>query len=155
MPLHQHTCCQGNWEHERDKKMAELVAGQYSAAASRGKNVALWVLQIAGAAMFLVAGTFKLAGAPAMVQVYDAIGWGQWFRYVTGFLEVAGAVPLLIPALAGFGALWLTAVMAGAVIAHLTVLGGNPAVPVALLVGMAVVAWGRWVRIEGFLHRTD
>jgi putative oxidoreductase len=89
--------------------MAELVVGQYSAAPSRGKNVALWVLQIAGAAMFLMAGTSKLAGAPAMVQVFGAIGWGQWFRYLTGLLEVAGAVALLIPALAGFGALWLTA----------------------------------------------
>jgi putative oxidoreductase len=133
--------------------MAELVAGQYSAAASRGKNVALWVLQIAGAAMFLMAGASKLAGAPAMVQVFDAIGWGQWFRYLTGFLEVAGAVALLIPAFAGFGALGLTAVMTGAVIAHLTVLGGNPAVPIALLAGMAAVAWGRWERIVGFLHR--
>ncbi|MCU1273738.1 MAG: DoxX family protein [Bryobacterales bacterium] len=135
--------------------MAELVAGQYSAAPSRSKNVALWVLQIAGAAMFLMAGTSKLAGAPAMVGAFGAIGWGQWFRYLTGFLEVAGAVALLIPALAGFGALWLTAVMAGAVLAHLTVLGGSPAVPVALLVGMAVVAWGRWDRTLRLFHRTD
>ena len=134
--------------------MAELVAGQYSAAPSRGKNVALWVLQIAGAAMFLMAGTTKLAGAPAMVQVFGAIGWGQWFRYLTGLLEVAGAVALLIPALAGFGALWLTAVMAGAVLAHLTVLGGNPAVAAALLVGMAVVAWGRWEWTTRLFQRT-
>jgi putative oxidoreductase len=123
--------------------------------AFQGKNVVLWVLQIAGAAMFLMAGTSKLAGAPAMVQVFGAIGWGQWFRYLTGFLEVAGAVALLIPALAGFGALWLTAVMAGAIIAHLTVLGGNPAIPVALLLAMAAVAWGRRERTIHLFHRTD
>jgi uncharacterized membrane protein YphA (DoxX/SURF4 family) len=105
--------------------------------------------------MLLMAGTSKLAGAPAMVHVFGAIGWGQWFRYLTGFLEVAGAVALLIPALAGFGALWLTAVMAGAVIAHLTALGGNPAIAVALLVGMATVAWGRWERTIRLFHRTD
>jgi len=32
---------------------------------------------------------------------------------------------------------------ASPVIAHLTVLGGSPAIPLALLIGMAIVAWGR------------
>ena len=39
--------------------------------------VALWITQIATAAMFLLSGGLKLAGAPAMVGLFDAIGVGQ------------------------------------------------------------------------------
>jgi uncharacterized membrane protein len=88
-----------------------------------------------------------------MVHVFAAVGLGQWLRYFTGALEVTGAVALLVPAFAGVGALWLTVVMVGAVTAHLTVLGGNPAVPVALLVAMAIVAWGRWERTARVFSR--
>ena len=43
-------------------------------------------------------GFFKLSGDPRMVGLFDAIGVGQWFRYVTGSLEVLGAILLLIHA---------------------------------------------------------
>ena len=69
--------------------------------------VALWLTQIALAAMFLFAGGLKLTGAPEMVALFDAIGIGQWFRYVTGSIEVVSAVALLVPAWAAFGALLL------------------------------------------------
>ena len=54
-------------------------------------NVGLWILQIGAAGMFLMVGFFKLSGDPQMVGLFDAIGLGQWFRYVTGSLEVLGA----------------------------------------------------------------
>jgi putative oxidoreductase len=31
-------------------------------------------------------------GDPAMVEMFATIGIGQWFRYVVGALEIAGAV---------------------------------------------------------------
>ena len=133
--------------------MATSVVGDFPAAPGRVKNAGLWLLQAASAAMFVMAGVPKLTGAESMVHVFAALGLGQWFRYFTGVLEVVGAVALLVPVLAGLGALWLTAVMVGAVIAHLTVLGGNPAVPVALLVAMAIVAWGRWERTGRLFSR--
>ena len=123
--------------------MADIVLERSTAAPDRLRNAGLWVLQIAGAAMFFMAGTPKLTGAENMIQVFAAVGLGQWLRYVTGVLEVLGAVALLVPYFAGLAALWLTAVMVAAVIAHLTVLGGSPAIPLALLIGMAIVAWGR------------
>ena len=67
--------------------------------------MALWLTQIALAAMFVFAGGLKLTGAPDMVGLFDAIGIGQWFRYVTGSIEVVSAVALLVPAWAAFGAL--------------------------------------------------
>ena len=63
--------------------------------------VALWLTQIALAAMFLFAGGLKLTGAPELVALFDAIGIGQWFRYVTGSIEVVSAVALLVPCLGG------------------------------------------------------
>ena len=105
-------------------------------------TIVLWVAQIALAAMFLMAGGSKLAGAPAMVDLFAAIGWGQWFRYVTGAIEVSATVALLIPSTALFGALLLVPTMAGAVIANLF-LGQSPAVPLVLLLVAAAVAWTR------------
>ena len=67
---------------------------------SRAKNVALWALQIETAAAFLMAGFGTLSGYPMMVETFEKIGIGQWFRYVTGAIEVASAVLLLIPSLA-------------------------------------------------------
>ena len=57
--------------------------------------------------MFVMAGGSKLAGAPTMVQLFDAIGLGQWFRYVTGTIEIGSAILLLIPSLASVGGLLL------------------------------------------------
>src|SRR5205814_6945260 len=103
--------------------------------------VALWITQIATAAMFLLSGGLKLAGAPAMVGLFDAIGVGQWFRYVTGFIEVGSAVALLVPSLAPFGAMTLVGTMAGAILTHLFIVGGSPLIPAILLVGSLTVAW--------------
>jgi uncharacterized membrane protein YphA (DoxX/SURF4 family) len=123
--------------------MADIVIGTPAAVPGWVRNAGLWALQIAGAAMFFMAGTPKLTGAENMIQVFAAVGLGQWLRYFTGVLEVLGAAALLVPYFAGLGALWLTAVMLAAVIAHLTVLGGSPAMALALLIAMAIVAWGR------------
>ena len=105
--------------------------------------IGLWAVQVVLAAMFLLAGGSKLAGATAMVALFDAIGIGQWFRYVTGGIEVASAVALLVPALAPFGAVALAATMIGAVVTHLFVVGGSPAVPAVLLLASLAVAWAR------------
>ena len=107
------------------------------------REIVLWILQIAAAAMFFLSGFSKLAGAPPMVALFAAIGIGQWFRYLTGALEVIGATLLLVPRLSGVGALLLAGVMTGAIATHLFVIGGNPAVPFVLLVMTASVAWAR------------
>jgi uncharacterized membrane protein YphA (DoxX/SURF4 family) len=110
---------------------------------SRAANIILWVLQIALALMFLMAGVPKLLGNPQMVETFDKIGLGQWFRYLTGGLEILSAVLLLIPRTSGLGALLLVGVMVGAVLTHLFIVGGSPMFPLILLVAAAVVAWGR------------
>jgi putative oxidoreductase len=103
----------------------------------------LWALQIFSAAMFLMAGVSKLAGLPMMVQMFGVIGIGQWFRYATGTIEVVSAVLLLIPTAAAYGAAVLAVTMIGAIITHLFIVGGSPAMPIVLLAATTVIAWAR------------
>jgi putative oxidoreductase len=105
--------------------------------------VALWLTQIALAGMLILAGGLKLAGVPVMVALFDAIGIGQWFRYVTGSIEVVSAVALLVPAWAPFGALLLIPTMVGAVVTHLFIVGGSPVAATVLLIGALAIAWVR------------
>ena len=109
----------------------------------KGKNILLWVLQILVAGMFLFAGSLKLAGAAPMVALFTTIGVGQWFRYVTGGIEVVSASLLLIPGLAAFGAVLLICTMIGAVLTHLVVVHTSPAIPLVLLVTGLAILWGR------------
>ena len=104
-----------------------------SIAAPRVRTYAAWALQLVLAAAFLAAGLSKLAGVPMMVDLFDRIGVGQWFRYVTGLVEIGGAALLLIPGLAGAGAALLAATMVGAVLTHLAILGDSPAAALVLL----------------------
>ena len=102
------------------------------------RRIGAWVVQGVIAAAFLAAGSAKLAGVPFMVGLFAQIGLGQWFRVLTGVVEVAGAVALLIPGLAPIGALWLGGTMVGAVATHLFVLHTSP-VP-AVVLGLLNVA---------------
>jgi len=136
--------------------MSQVVVDRNgSGAKTTGKamNIVLWVLQIGAAAMFLMAGFSKLSGAPQMVDMFSVIGLGQWFRYLTGSMEVIGALMLLIPRLSGVGALLLVCVMIGAVITHLFVIGGSPVMAIVLLVVSAIIAWGRRDRTLRLLGR--
>src|SRR5579862_3681742 len=94
--------------------------------ASKAINIALWSLQILTAAAFLMAGFAKLSGQPMMVEMFEKIGFGQWFRYVTGGIEVTSAVLLLVPRLTPVGAALLVCTMIGAVSTHAAILGGSP-----------------------------
>lgn len=122
-------------------------------AAGRGRalNIALWVLQVILALMFAMAGLAKVFGDQAMVEMFAIISIGQWFRYVVGALEIAGALGVLIPRLSGLAALGLGCLMVGASLTNLFVLGASPVLPIALLVVSALVAWGRWPRPRAFL----
>jgi putative oxidoreductase len=104
------------------------------------RRIGAWTVQGIVAAAFLAAGVAKLAGAPFMVDIFEQIGVGQWFRVVTGAVEVTGAVALLVPGLASVGALWLGGTMVGAVATHLFVLHTSPVPAIVLgLLNTAIV----------------
>ncbi|WP_433729233.1 DoxX family protein [Actinoplanes sp. CA-051413] len=118
-------------------------AGTTGTGAKAG-TIALWVLQIAlGLAFVINFGPGKLLGSDQAVQTFAEIGAGQWLRYLTGTLEVAGGIGLLIPRLSGLAALGLVGVMSGAILTELVLLDGDVLVPLILLVLLATIAWFR------------
>jgi uncharacterized membrane protein YphA (DoxX/SURF4 family) len=112
----------------------------------------LWTLQVLVALAFVAAGSGKLLGSADMVALFDAIGIGQWFRYVTGSLEVLGALLLIVPATTAFGAVLLACVLAGAVVTHLTVLHTAPTAPLVLFALTALIAFGRRSQLVNLLR---
>jgi putative oxidoreductase len=117
------------------------------------RRIGAWTLQGILAAAFLAAGFAKLAGAPFMVGLFEQIGLGQGFRIVTGVVEVAGAVALLVPGLASIGGLWLGFTMVCAVATHLFVLHNNPAAAVVLAVLNGLVVYLRRDELRTLLQR--
>ena len=108
---------------------------------ARLKTIGFWALKLVLAALFLFTGGTKLAGLPAMVEVFERVGFGQMFRYLTGILEVGGAALLLWPPTIALGALLLTIVSVGAVLAQLLVLHEDVIHCIVLAVILAAVVW--------------
>ena len=110
---------------------------------SKGRRISVTALSVLVAAVFLLAGSTKLYGTEKMAVMLTKIGFGQWFRYLTGSLEIIGGIGLLTRRYAFYAALLLVPVMVGAVITHLAVIGGNPAGAIVLLVLSATIAYLR------------
>ena len=74
----------------------------------RKRRIAIWVLRVLLGLAFLTIGVAKLTGTLYTVQTFEAFGWGQWFRYLTGLLDLAGALLVFVPRWTFYGALLLT-----------------------------------------------
>ena len=120
-----------------------ITTSELPAATGKGRLSVLWILSGLVVLAFIGAGGAKLTGTAAMVELFDKVGLGQWFRYFTGLLEVAAGIGLLISRYAFYAALLLAVVMVGAFMAHVTVLGSSPAAPVALFVFTGIIAYLR------------
>jgi len=109
----------------------------------RWRRIGLWSLKVLLAAVFLAAGGAKLAGVPMMVENFEHLGLGQWFRYVTGTLEVIGAVVILLPA----------AIMVGATLAHIFAIPGPSLPAIVLFVLSALVVFAHRDQVESLIRR--
>jgi uncharacterized membrane protein YphA (DoxX/SURF4 family) len=110
---------------------------------ARANIIATWILKILLALAFLAAAGAKLAGVPMMIQVFDQIGFGQWFRIFTAIVEIAGALGLFIPGLTAIAALWLGMTMVGAFLAHIFLLHTSPTGAIVLFVLSLTLVWLR------------
>jgi uncharacterized membrane protein YphA (DoxX/SURF4 family) len=83
------------------------------------------LLSIVLGGIFLVSGVAKLSGITPIVQQWNVWRLPQWFRSVTGIVEIIGGVGLLLGILAGWlsslAGLWLAATMVGALLTHLRI----------------------------------
>jgi putative oxidoreductase len=114
------------------------------------RRIGTWVLQAIVATAFFAAGAAKLAGAAYMVQLFEQIGLGQWFRYATGVVEVVGALALIAPGLVWFGGLWLGGTMIFAVLTHVFVLHTSPVPAIVLGVLNALIVYLRRDELASF-----
>jgi len=119
------------------------IAATRSAATGRPLNILLWCVQALLALEFVGVSSAKLMGMPEMVALFTAVGFGQWFRYVTGILELTGAVLIVVPRTRSIGAALLATIMLGAITAHLFILHVPPTAPVVLFLLSGFVVWGR------------
>lgn len=88
--------------------------------------------------VFLGAGGAKLFGVAMMVETFENIGWGQWFRYVTAFVEIGSAVLLWIPGTQVIGAGLLFITMICGALFHVFVIGPS-AMPALVLAALCAV----------------
>jgi putative oxidoreductase len=84
----------------KEKSMVEITG--------RKCRIAIRVLRVLPGLAFLTIGIAKLTGTLYTVQTFEAFGWGQWFRYLTGLLDLAGALLVFVPRWSFYGALLLS-----------------------------------------------
>src|SRR5919106_2889602 len=123
--------------------MSVNIAAIRHAATGRPLDILLWCVQALLALVFVSASWAKLMGNPEMVALFSAVGFGQWFRYVTGILELTGAVLIMVPKTRRAGAALLATIMLGALTAHLLILHVPPTTPGVLLLLSGFVVWRR------------
>lgn len=111
----------------------------------RRADISVRVLQIVLALFFAIASASpKLVGHASAAGSFDTIGWGDWFMYTVGGLELVGAIALVIPVLSSVAATALIGLMIGAFVFQVAYFDGQfAATPVVLAVLLAVVAWTR------------
>ncbi len=60
------------------------------------KPVVVRVLRVILGSFFVIDGVIKLSGISKTVLLFERIGWGQWFRYLTGCLVLVGGALVLL-----------------------------------------------------------
>jgi uncharacterized membrane protein YphA (DoxX/SURF4 family) len=102
----------------------------------------LLVLTVLVAFAFLAAGSTKLLSLPFQIENFERWGYPQWFRYVTGAVEVGAAVLLLLPRTRFWGALVLCATMLGAIFTHIQAHEAPRAIPACVFLTLCTLfAW--------------
>lgn len=104
-----------------------------------------WILRGGVALIFIVTGADKFSDSGGWVKIFQEIGFGQWFRYFTGIVEILGGILVLIPLTVTAGLALLGCTMASAALI-LTFVLGRPADSVfsgALFICLAGLWWNR------------
>lgn len=115
-----------------------------SVARPRAARWGLVVLQVLLAALYLMSGVGKVSLDPTNVAGFAMMGIGPAGVVALGVVELAAAIGLVIPRLAGLTATCCVALMVGAVtVTAATVGGAMILLPAVVLVLVAVVAWVR------------
>jgi putative oxidoreductase len=107
----------------------------------RESDLGGWVLR-GGVALFFVlmgAEKFPSRSSSQWVVLFEQIGFGQWFRYFTGGVGIAGALLYVAPQTYRIGAILLSCAMLGAMVVHIVVRHSVAATLYPALVLLAIV----------------
>jgi putative oxidoreductase len=113
-------------------------------------SIPIIIVQVVLGLLFLGIGSMTIAGRKMFVENFRRFGYPQWFRVVTGSLEVLGGLGLLIgiwlPWLSALASAGLTLVMLGAVFTQVRTKEAWQKIVVPLVVGVLsiVVAVSYW-----------
>jgi len=102
----------------------------------------MWLPRVAVAVAFLGFGSQKFSGDAMWIRVFDQIGFGQWFRYFTGTMQIGGALLVLVPRTFLIGMATLACTMVGAMTFWIVVarLPFAAIIPGFVLAGLLAVA---------------
>jgi uncharacterized membrane protein YphA (DoxX/SURF4 family) len=108
-------------------------------------NALDWVLRVLVALVFLYEGMDKFGSRRLWIRLFAQIGFGQWFRYATGVVEIMGAALLMVPRTTTVAVTMLGCTMIGAFLTHLFIVGIGPqSIVVGALFGLILaIGWRR------------
>lgn len=104
-----------------------------------------WILRGGIALVFVFEGADKFGPESGWIKLFQQIGFGEWFRYFTGVVEVLGGLLVLIPVTLDAGLALLACTMASAALL-LAFVVGRPQDSVfsgGILIALVVFWWNR------------
>jgi putative oxidoreductase len=111
---------------------------------SKTRLILTWILRFLLGVIFLGIGIEKLTGTMGTIPFFNAIGWGQWFRYASGALDTAGALLIFIPRWTSLGALIITCTVGLGTVLCFTKALYNPSFPMVMTLLAATLVWLAW-----------
>ncbi len=91
----------------------------------KGKLIFKWLSRIVAAGILLQTLRFKFAAHPDSILIFSSLGVEPWGRIVLGVIELLIAIAILVPKTSIKGSYGAMAIMIGAIISHIAVLGIN------------------------------
>ena len=115
-----------------------------SQSTSKTRLIITWILRVLLGVIFLGIGIEKLTGTVGSIPFFNAIGWGQWFRYASGALDTAGALLILVPRWTSIGAIIITCTVGLGTFLCFTRALYNPSFPMVMTLLAATLVWLAW-----------
>lgn len=100
-----------------------------------------WTLRIIAAIIFLQTLFFKFTASEESVYIFSTLGTEPYGRIFSGIAELIAAILLLVPKTVWYGAVLGMAILGGAIISHIFVLGIEVRNDGGLLFTLAIIAF--------------